>query len=83
MPDKVTLVSTKTVPEFSTSPWMEAGPFAPRFALIVAFVAFVNTTPELTDNWLLYPGVTVSDIKKWNGISSNDLKPGMKLKING
>lgn len=30
-----------------------------------------------------YPGVTVSDIKKWNGISSNDLKPGMKLKING
>jgi len=30
-----------------------------------------------------YPGVTISDIKKWNGISGNDLKPGMKLKING
>lgn len=30
-----------------------------------------------------YPGITVSDIKKWNGISGNDLKPGMKLKING
>ncbi|MBS1535385.1 MAG: LysM peptidoglycan-binding domain-containing protein [Bacteroidetes bacterium] len=30
-----------------------------------------------------YPGVTVSDIKKWNGINSNSLKPGMKLKING
>ncbi len=30
-----------------------------------------------------YPGVTVSDIKKWNGISSNNLRPGMKLKING
>lgn len=30
-----------------------------------------------------YPGITVSDIKKWNGISSNDLKPGMKLKISG
>jgi membrane-bound lytic murein transglycosylase D len=30
-----------------------------------------------------YPGVTVSDIKKWNGISGNDLRPGMKLKING
>lgn len=30
-----------------------------------------------------YPGVTVSDIKKWNGISGNDLKPGMKLKISG
>ncbi len=30
-----------------------------------------------------YPGVTISDIKKWNGISGNNLKPGMKLKING
>lgn len=30
-----------------------------------------------------YPGVTVSDIKKWNGINGNSLKPGMKLKING
>lgn len=30
-----------------------------------------------------YPGVTISDIKKWNGISGNELKPGMKLKING
>jgi membrane-bound lytic murein transglycosylase D len=30
-----------------------------------------------------YPGVSVSDIKKWNGINGNALKPGMKLKING
>ncbi|HEX8268547.1 MAG TPA: LysM peptidoglycan-binding domain-containing protein [Flavobacterium sp.] len=30
-----------------------------------------------------YPGVTISDIKKWNGISGNNLKPGMRLKING
>ena len=30
-----------------------------------------------------YPGVTISDIKKWNGISGNHVKPGMKLKING
>lgn len=30
-----------------------------------------------------YPGVTISDIKKWNDISSEELKPGMKLKING
>lgn len=30
-----------------------------------------------------YPGVTISDIKKWNNINSEDLKPGMKLKING
>jgi membrane-bound lytic murein transglycosylase D len=28
-------------------------------------------------------GVTVSDIKKWNGIRGNELKPGMKLKISG
>jgi membrane-bound lytic murein transglycosylase D len=30
-----------------------------------------------------YPGVTISDIKKWNDIRSENLKPGMKLKING
>ena len=30
-----------------------------------------------------YPGVTISDIKKWNGIQGEDIKPGMKLKING
>lgn len=30
-----------------------------------------------------YPGVTISDIKKWNNIKSEELKPGMKLKING
>ncbi|TDD99678.1 LysM peptidoglycan-binding domain-containing protein [Flavobacterium cellulosilyticum] len=30
-----------------------------------------------------YPGVTISDIKKWNDIRTEDLKPGMKLKING
>jgi len=30
-----------------------------------------------------YPGVSVSDIKKWNGINGNSVKPGMKLKING
>jgi membrane-bound lytic murein transglycosylase D len=30
-----------------------------------------------------YPGVSVSDIKKWNDISGEELKPGMKLKING
>ncbi len=30
-----------------------------------------------------YPGITVSDIKKWNGIKNENIKPGMKLKING
>ncbi|MGL2993016.1 LysM peptidoglycan-binding domain-containing protein [Flavobacterium sp. TSSA_36] len=30
-----------------------------------------------------YPGVTISDLEKWNGIKGGDLKPGMKLKING
>jgi len=29
------------------------------------------------------PGVTISDIKKLNDIKDDDLKPGMKLKING
>jgi membrane-bound lytic murein transglycosylase D len=31
-----------------------------------------------------YPGVSVSDIKKWNDIREEEaIKPGMKLKING
>lgn len=30
-----------------------------------------------------YPGVSISDIKKWNNIKDGDIKPGMKLKING
>jgi len=30
-----------------------------------------------------YPGVSISDIKKWNDLRAEDLKPGMKLKING
>jgi membrane-bound lytic murein transglycosylase D len=30
-----------------------------------------------------YPGVSISDIKRWNDLRAEDLKPGMKLKING
>jgi membrane-bound lytic murein transglycosylase D len=30
-----------------------------------------------------YPGVTVSDLKKWNDITTGEIKPGMKLKISG
>ena len=30
-----------------------------------------------------YPGVTISDLKKWNNIKDDELKPGMKLRING
>ena len=30
-----------------------------------------------------YPGVSISDIEKWNNIKGKELKPGMKLKING
>lgn len=30
-----------------------------------------------------YPGVTVSDLKKWNNITGDNLKPGMGLKIKG
>ncbi|WNM19634.1 LysM peptidoglycan-binding domain-containing protein [Flavobacterium capsici] len=28
-----------------------------------------------------YPGVTISDIKKWNDIKNESIKPGMKLRI--
>ena len=28
-----------------------------------------------------FPGITVQNIQKWNDISGNKLKPGMKLKV--
>ena len=30
-----------------------------------------------------YPGVSIADLKKWNDIRGEAIKPGMKLKING
>lgn len=30
-----------------------------------------------------FPGVTIADIKKWNNIKDESIKPGMKLKIGG
>jgi membrane-bound lytic murein transglycosylase D len=30
-----------------------------------------------------YPGITISDIKKWNDMRDENIKPGMKLKISG
>ncbi|WP_366926818.1 LysM peptidoglycan-binding domain-containing protein [Flavobacterium sp.] len=30
-----------------------------------------------------FPGISAEDIKKWNGISGNNIRPGMKLNING
>ncbi len=30
-----------------------------------------------------FPGVTISDIKKWNNIKGESIQPGMKLKISG
>ena len=30
-----------------------------------------------------FPGITIADIKKWNNIKGENIKPGMKLKING
>ena len=30
-----------------------------------------------------FPGVSIDDLKKWNDISGDTIKPGMKLKING
>jgi membrane-bound lytic murein transglycosylase D len=30
-----------------------------------------------------FPGITIADIKKWNNIKDENIKPGMKLKING
>ncbi len=41
----------------------------------------VKTGDTLWDISKKFPGVSVQNIKDWNGISGSNLKPGMKLKI--
>ena len=44
------------------------------------FVRKGDTLIEIADK---FPGVTVADLKKWNKIRNNSLRPGMKLKVQG
>ena len=51
---------------------------------VVAVNAKVHTVQSGDSLWTIskkYPGITIEDLRKWNGISGNSLKPGMKLKL--
>ncbi len=44
----------------------------------------VHTVRDGDSLWTIsqkYPGVTIEKLRKWNGISGNNLKPGTKLKL--
>ena len=44
----------------------------------------IHTVQEGDSLWTIsrkYPGVTIEDLRKWNGLSGNNLKPGTKLKL--
>ena len=44
----------------------------------------VHTVQSGDSLWTIskkYPGVSIENLRKWNGISGNNLKPGMKLKL--
>ncbi len=44
----------------------------------------VHTVREGDSLWTIsrkYPGVSIENLRKWNGISGNNLKPGTKLKL--
>lgn len=43
----------------------------------------VRSGDTLTSISKQFPGITIADIEKWNNIKSENLKPGMKLKIGG
>ncbi len=46
--------------------------------------AKIHTVQEGDSLWTIsrkYPGVTIEDLRKWNGLSGNNLKPGTKLKL--
>nr|WP_298792811.1 lytic transglycosylase domain-containing protein [uncultured Allomuricauda sp.] len=44
----------------------------------------VHTVQEGDSLWTIsrkYPGVSIENLREWNGLSSNNLKPGTKLKL--
>jgi membrane-bound lytic murein transglycosylase D len=46
--------------------------------------AKTHTVREGDSLWTIsrkYPGVTIENLRNWNGLRSNNLKPGMKLKL--
>ncbi|NYJ26388.1 lytic transglycosylase domain-containing protein [Allomuricauda sp. ARW1Y1] len=50
----------------------------------VANGAKVHTVQSGDSLWTIskkYPGVTIENLREWNGISGNNLKPGTKLKL--
>lgn len=58
----------------------------PKAVDITAAVASgkVHTVQSGDSLWTIsrkYPGITIENLRKWNGISGNNLKPGMKLKL--
>jgi len=43
-----------------------------------------HTVQEGDSLWTIsrkYPGITIENLREWNGISGNDIKPGTKLKL--
>ncbi|MEX0315946.1 MAG: LysM peptidoglycan-binding domain-containing protein [Allomuricauda sp.] len=50
----------------------------------VAAGAKVHTVKEGDSLWTIsrkYPGVSIENLREWNGLSGNNLKPGTKLKL--
>lgn len=46
--------------------------------------AKVHTVKQGDSLWTIskkYPGISIENLREWNGISGNDLKPGTKLKL--
>jgi membrane-bound lytic murein transglycosylase D len=44
----------------------------------------VHTVKSGDSLWTIskkYPGISIDNLRKWNGISGNDIKPGTKLKL--
>ncbi|RAJ14178.1 lytic transglycosylase domain-containing protein [Arenibacter echinorum] len=51
---------------------------------VVAAGTKVHTVKSGDSLWTIskkYPGISIDNLRKWNGISGNDIKPGTKLKL--
>ncbi|MCK0191641.1 LysM peptidoglycan-binding domain-containing protein [Arenibacter sp. F20364] len=51
---------------------------------VAAAGAKIHTVKSGDSLWTIskkYPGISIDNLRKWNGISGNDIKPGTKLKL--